>query len=133
MSKTLPAYADRLYDGCEWQDHRFAHRYRRHQAKRTTLLRHARAGALPSILRSHPVCDGHPQRRTAQDQDIAAMLMRSGKPVFLVVNKVDGVGEPPMELYDFYSLGIGEPYPVSSARPRHGRPAGSGVRLPAWE
>ena len=58
---------------------------------------------------------------TAQDQDIAAMLMRSGKPVFLVVNKVDGVGEPPMELYDFYSLGIGEPYPVSSV---HGHGTG---------
>ena len=38
---------------------------------------------------------------TAQDQDIAGMLMRSGKPVVLAVNKCDKVGEPPMELYDF--------------------------------
>ena len=51
---------------------------------------------------------------TAQDQDIAGMLMRSGKPVVLAVNKCDKVGEPPMELYDFYSLGIGDIVPISS-------------------
>ena len=51
---------------------------------------------------------------TAQDQDIAGMLMRSGKPVVLAVNKCDKVGEPPMELYDFYSLGIGDIVPMSS-------------------
>ena len=45
---------------------------------------------------------------TPQDQDVAGMLMRSGKPVVLAVNKCDKVGEPPMELYDFYSLGLGE-------------------------
>ena len=43
---------------------------------------------------------------TPQDQDIAGMLMRSGKPVVLAVNKCDKIGEPPMELYDFYSLGL---------------------------
>lgn len=50
---------------------------------------------------------------TPQDQDVAGMLMRSGKPVVLAVNKCDKVGEPPMELYDFYSLGLGELIPVS--------------------
>lgn len=58
---------------------------------------------------------------TAQDQDIAGMLMRSGKPVVLAVNKCDKVGEPPMELYDFYSLGIGDIVPVSSV---HGHGTG---------
>ena len=58
---------------------------------------------------------------TAQDADIAPMLLRSGKPVLLVVNKVDSVGEPPLELYDFYSLGMGEPYAVSSV---HGHGTG---------
>ena len=58
---------------------------------------------------------------TAQDQDIAAMLMRSGKPVVLAVNKVDTLGDPPLELYDFYALGLGEPYPVSSV---HGHGTG---------
>ncbi len=51
---------------------------------------------------------------TAQDADIAPMLLRSGKPIFLVVNKVDTPGETPLEVYDFYSLGMGELYPVSS-------------------
>ncbi len=58
---------------------------------------------------------------TAQDQDIAGMLMRSGKPVVLAVNKCDKVGEPPMELYDFYSLGIGAIVPISSV---HGHGTG---------
>ena len=58
---------------------------------------------------------------TAQDQDIAGMLMRSGKPVVLAVNKCDKVGEPPMELYDFYSLGIGDIMPISSV---HGHGTG---------
>ncbi len=58
---------------------------------------------------------------TAQDQDIAGILMRSGKPVVLAVNKCDKVGEPPMELYDFYSLGIGDIVPISSV---HGHGTG---------
>ena len=58
---------------------------------------------------------------TAQYQDIAGMLMRSGKPVVLAVNKCDKVGEPPMELYDFYSLGIGDIVPISSV---HGHGTG---------
>ena len=49
------------------------------------------------------------------------MLMRSGKPVVLAVNKCDKVGEPPMELYDFYSLGIGDIVPISSV---HGHGTG---------
>lgn len=57
----------------------------------------------------------------AQDADIAPMLLRSGKPVLLVVNKADSVGETPLEIYDFYSLGLGDPYPVSSV---HGHGTG---------
>lgn len=51
---------------------------------------------------------------TAADRDVAAMLRKCGKPVLLVCNKSDAPGEPPMELYEFYNLGLGEPYPVSS-------------------
>ena len=58
---------------------------------------------------------------TPQDQDIAGMLMRSGKPVVLAVNKCDKIGDPPLELYDFYSLGIGEVIPVSGV---HGHGTG---------
>ena len=52
---------------------------------------------------------------TSSDMDIAVMLKKSKKPVVLVCNKADNVGEPPAELYEFYNLGLGEPYPVSAA------------------
>lgn len=51
---------------------------------------------------------------TAADKDVAAMLQKCGKPVILVANKVDRPGEPPLEMYEFYNLGIGDPWPVSS-------------------
>ncbi len=51
---------------------------------------------------------------TAADSEIASMLMRSGKPVVLCVNKVDNVGAPPPEVYEFYSLGLGDPVTVSA-------------------
>ena len=51
---------------------------------------------------------------TAADQEIAAMLQRSGKPVVLCVNKCDTIGRLPMEYYEFYNLGLGEPFAVSS-------------------
>ena len=52
---------------------------------------------------------------TASDRDVATMLMKSHKPLILCVNKVDSVGELPMEYYEFYELGIdGDPIPVSS-------------------
>ena len=51
---------------------------------------------------------------TAADMDIASMLQKSGKPIVLCVNKCDKVGEPPLELYEFYNLGLGEPVQVSS-------------------
>ena len=58
---------------------------------------------------------------TANDYDIATMLLKSGKPTVLVVNKCDTIGRVPDEIYDFYSLGLGEPYPVSSV---HGHGTG---------
>ena len=58
---------------------------------------------------------------TANDYAVSDMLMKSGKPVVLAVNKCDALGEPPMELYEFYNLGIGEPFPVSSV---HGHGTG---------
>lgn len=51
---------------------------------------------------------------TAADSDVAAMLQKSGKPVVLAANKVDTPGDPPMELYEFYNLGLGDPWPISS-------------------
>lgn len=51
---------------------------------------------------------------TAADKDVSAMLQKCGKPVILVCNKVDAPGNPPMEMYEFYNLGVGEPFPISS-------------------
>ena len=57
----------------------------------------------------------------ATDMEVAQMLMKSGKPVVLCVNKCDSIGEPPAEFYEFYNLGIGEPICVSSV---HGHGTG---------
>ena len=51
---------------------------------------------------------------TSADKDIAAMLTRSQKPIVLVCNKVDNVGDVPMEFYEFYNLGLDEPMAISS-------------------
>jgi len=51
---------------------------------------------------------------TTVDKDISLMLKKSNKPIVLVCNKVDNIWDKPDEIYDFYNLGLGEPYPVSS-------------------
>jgi GTP-binding protein len=51
---------------------------------------------------------------TASDFDVAVMLRKSDKPVVIAVNKVDNVGELPPEAYEFYNLGMGEIYAISS-------------------
>ncbi len=58
---------------------------------------------------------------TAADAEIASMLQKSGKPVVLCVNKCDTVGKLPMEYYEFYNLGLGDPIAVSSV---HGHGTG---------
>jgi GTP-binding protein len=57
----------------------------------------------------------------ASDADVAAMLQKSGKPIILCVNKCDTVGELPLEYYEFYNLGLGEPIAVSAV---HGHGTG---------
>ncbi len=57
----------------------------------------------------------------ATDSEVASMLQKSGKPVVLCVNKCDKIGEPPADIYEFYNLGIGDPFPVSSV---HGHGTG---------
>jgi len=51
---------------------------------------------------------------TSADEEVAAMLRRTGKKVILIVNKIDNPSNLPDNFYDFYSLGIGEPIPVSA-------------------
>lgn len=57
----------------------------------------------------------------ATDEDVAAMLLKSNKPIILCVNKCDKVGEAPLEFYEFYNLGLGDPIAVSSV---HGHGTG---------
>ncbi len=52
---------------------------------------------------------------TAADRDIALMLKKSGKPIVLVCNKADNYQKDREEIYEFYNLGIGEPYPISAS------------------
>jgi len=58
---------------------------------------------------------------TAADRDVSRMLLKSKKPVVLVVNKSDRTGEPDPGLYEFYSLGLGDPIAVSAV---HGHGTG---------
>ncbi len=51
---------------------------------------------------------------TATDKEVATMLRKSQKPVILTVNKVDRVGDPPPEVYEFYNLGMGDMVIISS-------------------
>lgn len=57
----------------------------------------------------------------ATDMDVADMLLKSGKPVVLCVNKCDKIGEPEPDFYEFYNLGIGDPVQISAV---HGHGTG---------
>ena len=58
---------------------------------------------------------------TACDEDVAGILLRSGKPVMLAVNKMDSVGKVNPDIYEFYALGLGDPFSVSAV---HGHGTG---------
>jgi GTP-binding protein len=58
---------------------------------------------------------------TAADEEVATMLKRSKKPVCVAVNKCDSTGAPDPALYEFYSLGLGDPIAVSAV---HGHGTG---------
>lgn len=116
---------DRLYAECEWLGHEFLliDTGGIEPNIDSGLLVHMREQAQLAIDTANAIIfvTDIKSSVTAQDADIATMLMRSGKPVVLAVNKVDSLGNPPLELYDFYSLGLGEPFPVSSV---HGHGTG---------
>lgn len=52
---------------------------------------------------------------TANDHEVAQMLLKARKKIVLAVNKVDNIGEPPFEFYEFYNLGLGDPIAISAA------------------
>ena len=58
---------------------------------------------------------------TANDHDVANLLLRSGKPIVLTVNKMDATGTVDPDYYEFYNLGLGDPVAVSAV---HGHGTG---------
>lgn len=58
---------------------------------------------------------------TASDHEVANLLLRSGKPIVLAVNKMDSTGAPDPDFYEFYNLGLGDPIAVSAV---HGHGTG---------
>ena len=52
---------------------------------------------------------------TAADREISIMLKKSGKPIVLVCNKADNFEKDREEIYEFYNLGLGDPFPISAS------------------
>ena len=122
---------DRIYADAEWNERRFllVDTGGIEPKSDDTILKQMRNQAEIAIATADVIvfmCDIH-AGLVADDRDIAIMLKKSGKPIVLVVNKVDRVGELPYEFYEFYELGFDrEPIALSSL---HG--TGSGDLLDA--
>ena len=122
---------DRIYAEAEWGERRFLLVDTGGIEPKTddTILRQMRTQAQIAIETADVIifmCDVR-VGLVADDRDIAVMLKKSGKPVIVVVNKVDRVGALPFEFYEFYELGFErEPIALSSL---HG--TGSGDLLDA--
>lgn len=116
---------DRIFGACSWQEHQFllVDTGGIEPAADTGILLHMRQQAELAIDTAQAILFVVDSKTglTAADEEVAAMLRRSSKPVFVVVNKCDSIGDVPMEVYDFYTLGMGEVYPVSSV---HGHGTG---------
>lgn len=116
---------DRIYSRCEWLGREFMLIDTGGIEPKTddVILAQMREQAMLAIERADAIIfvTDITTGVTANDADVAAMLMKSGKPVVLAVNKVDGIGEPPPEIYEFYNLGLGDPIAVSSV---HGHGTG---------
>ncbi len=116
---------DRLYADCEWNGRVFSLVDTGGIEPRTDseILKFMRDQAEIAVTNADVIVFMTDIRTgvTAADNDVASMLLRSNKPIILAVNKVDSVGDPPPEFYEFYNLGLGEPIPVSAV---HGHGTG---------
>ncbi len=116
---------DRIYAEGEWLDKKFnlVDTGGIEPKDNNTILRHIKEQAQIAIDTADVILFVTDIRScvTANDYDVATMLLKSGKPTVLVVNKCDTIGGVPDDIYDFYSLGLGEPFPVSSV---HGHGTG---------
>ncbi len=108
---------DRVYADCEWQNYKFTliDTGGIDPNSDDPLLSQMRRQAEIAIETCDVILffvDGK-TGMTADDEDVADMLRKSGKPVMLVVNKIDSVKSMD-NIYEFYNLGIGDPIGVSS-------------------
>lgn len=116
---------DRIYGKCEWLNREFTLIDTGGIEPKTddTILAQMREQAMLAIESADCIIFVTDMTTgvTANDADVAAMLMKSGKPVVLAVNKDDNIGAPPPEFYEFYNLGLGNPISVSAV---HGHGTG---------
>lgn len=116
---------DRIYGDCEWLGHKFLlidtggiEPY-----SDDIILKQMRAQAEIAIETADVIIlvTDVTTGILAADSEVASMLQKSGKPIVLCVNKCDSIGAPPAEFYEFYNLGLGDPFAVSSV---HGHGTG---------
>lgn len=116
---------DRIYGDCEWLSHKFLlidtggiEPY-----SDDVILKQMRAQAEIAIETADVIIlvTDITTGILAADSEVASMLQKSGKPIVLCVNKCDSVGAVPPEFYEFYNLGLGDPFAVSSV---HGHGTG---------
>ena len=116
---------DRIYGDCEWEGRKFSlvDTGGIEPSASDVILSQMRAQAQLAIDAADVIVLVTDIRSglVATDADIAAMLLKSGRPVILCVNKCDSVGEPPADFYEYYNLGLGDPVQVSSV---HGHGTG---------
>ncbi|MBE6717034.1 MAG: ribosome biogenesis GTPase Der [Ruminococcaceae bacterium] len=116
---------DRIYADCEWLDKKFliVDTGGIEPYSDDIILSQMRRQAQIAIETADAiifVCDVK-TGVVATDAEVASMLLKSGKPIVLCVNKCDSLGEPPADFYEFYNLGLGDPVAVSSV---HGHGTG---------
>lgn len=110
---------DRIYADCEWLDRSFTliDTGGIEPEAKDIILQNMRMQAQIAIDTADLILFLTDVKQGLQDADskVADMLRRSGKPVVLVVNKVDNFAKQMPDVYEFYNLGIGDPHPVSAA------------------
>lgn len=116
---------DRIYGDCEWLGHHFllVDTGGIEPYSDDVILSQMRAQAEIAIQTADVIVLVTDIRCgvVASDQEVASMLLKSGKPIVLCVNKCDKVGDVDPEFYEFYNLGLGDPVAVSSV---HGHGTG---------
>lgn len=110
---------DRIYADVTWLNYQFTmiDTGGIEPESKDLMLKHMRAQAEIAIETADVILFITDVRQGVVDSDfkVADMLRKSGKPVILVVNKVDSFEKFMPDVYEFYNLGIGDPVPVSGA------------------